>query len=167
MPESPDERRAEAVRLIGEGRYAAAASALFGILTREPRDLALLANLGGTCQRIGRAEEAARIFRVCVERRREPAFLAGLGAALVELGRFDEAVLCLSEAVARDPLLAAAWTGLGRLGCLRAGDPLRADLVRLVGDGQVTAPQRRLLGSILAAVDAGSHRGDGGRIGPA
>ena len=105
MPGTTEDRRAEAVRLIGEGRFAPAASILYAIIGGE-RDLALLANLGRACHCTGRAEDAARIFRVCVERRREPAFLYGLGAALAALGRRDEAETCLAEAVARDPLLA-------------------------------------------------------------
>jgi Flp pilus assembly protein TadD len=166
MPRTTEDRRAEAVRLIGEGRFGAAASILIAIMAGE-RDLALLANLGHACQRTGAAGEAARIFRVCVERRREPAFLDGLGAALAALGRRDEAETCLAEAVARDPLLAGAWGNLARIGRLRRGDPLRDRLWQHARDPHIPASQRRRLVAVLVAVDTVPPDGDEQRTAPA
>ncbi len=154
MTDTRNACRAEAVRLMGEGRYGAAASALYRGLGASPHDLALLAVLGRACLRAGWAEEAARIFRTCAERRREAGFLDGLGAALIALGRAEEAEYCLCEAVGRDPLLVEAWAGLARLGRLGQADPLRDELHRAGRDEAVPALRRRQLCAVLAAADA-------------
>lgn len=157
MTDTPIARRAEAVRLIEEGEYGAAAATLYRHVTADPRDIAVLANLGRACHRAGNFAEAARIFRVCLERRPDPACLAGLGRALAALDRADEAGRCFRDAIARDELCVEAWVALASLGPALCDGEFEARLRALSADERVTSSGRARLRDACCRLRSGGR----------
>lgn len=119
-------RVGEAVRLHGEGNFAAAEAIYREVLARHPDEIGVLTSLGNSLKAQGRFDEAVKAHLAALER--APGFVEGwsnLGLTYQAAGRYDEAVMALEQAVARRQHDAPLLHNLGNA-CLLRGDFARA-----------------------------------------
>lgn len=118
--------QALAAILLGRGDFAGAAAELRAVLTLEPQQAAVRAQLGSVLAELGQTDEAIESLRAAV--RLDPQLGEAhynLGAILGREGRFTEAIPCYERALAISPNDADIHNNLG-FALWRTGEPGRA-----------------------------------------
>ncbi|HSG88853.1 MAG TPA: tetratricopeptide repeat protein [Pseudomonadales bacterium] len=114
-PEHPDRLQLEGLRLRAEGDDAGAEAAFRRSLAAEPKQPAVLNNLGNLLLRLGRHDEAERAYRGAITIDPQAADShRNLGLLLLDRGDARGAQTALRTALGRRPEDAGAWTALGR-----------------------------------------------------